>query len=285
MPAMPNIVGRDLQDATAMLEDAGVIDLSQIGYFGLWPLNVDWITDTQASPNTVIQQDPPPFGPLTDLTTFYSTSDQAALNSDFLYTVGNHYGSNCGFSTNLTGWGQITTSTTGTAPVFEFSADEPAPFEWGFLLTQPYFTQNVYHGIDPTSVRLNVGVFGCNAVADVYVRFWLYDSSADTYQPLARLSASDITFPDSVAIQLNDWAVEQNSVLWFDESAWLFVDVVANVTSNTPGSSPSPTISMGAGAGEVMLQFNLGNSEPTVVTVNENINLTVSSLPISVIYP
>ena len=53
---MPNVVGLNLEAATLSLENAGVVVLSSIGYFGTWPISVTWQT---ASPfNNVTAQNP-----------------------------------------------------------------------------------------------------------------------------------------------------------------------------------------------------------------------------------
>ena len=53
---MPNVVGLNLEAATLSLENAGVVVLSSIGYFGTWPISVTWQT---ASPfNYVTAQSP-----------------------------------------------------------------------------------------------------------------------------------------------------------------------------------------------------------------------------------
>ena len=53
---MPNVVGLNLEAATLSLENAGVVVLSSIGYFGTWPISVTW---QKASPvNLVTAQSP-----------------------------------------------------------------------------------------------------------------------------------------------------------------------------------------------------------------------------------
>lgn len=58
MPTMPNVVGLNLQDAQTSLQNAGVLVLSSIGYFGIWPITVRWTTNnpfdavTAQSPNS-----------------------------------------------------------------------------------------------------------------------------------------------------------------------------------------------------------------------------------------
>ncbi len=46
MPTMPNVVGLGLSDAQASLQTAGVLVPSSIGYFGTWPITVNWTTGT-----------------------------------------------------------------------------------------------------------------------------------------------------------------------------------------------------------------------------------------------
>ena len=42
MPAMPNLVGTQLSGVQTALQAAGVLDLNAIGYFGTWPIRVNW---------------------------------------------------------------------------------------------------------------------------------------------------------------------------------------------------------------------------------------------------
>lgn len=39
---MPNVVGEPLSEAQALLEGAGVLVPSAIGYFGTWPITAKW---------------------------------------------------------------------------------------------------------------------------------------------------------------------------------------------------------------------------------------------------
>ena len=43
---MPNVVGLRLEDAQNSLTTAGVLVPSSIGYFGTWPITVNWTTAT-----------------------------------------------------------------------------------------------------------------------------------------------------------------------------------------------------------------------------------------------
>lgn len=43
MPTMPSVVGRNLEDATALLEAAGVVNPNAVGYFGAWPITAQWV--------------------------------------------------------------------------------------------------------------------------------------------------------------------------------------------------------------------------------------------------
>lgn len=57
MPTMPNVVGLELPAAQKALENAAVLVLSSIGYFGTWPITVRWQRSTQP-PSTVLTQSP-----------------------------------------------------------------------------------------------------------------------------------------------------------------------------------------------------------------------------------
>lgn len=50
---MPNLVGRNLQDATAMLQAVGVLNPLTIGYFGIWPISAAW-TPRKSQPSGVV---------------------------------------------------------------------------------------------------------------------------------------------------------------------------------------------------------------------------------------
>jgi beta-lactam-binding protein with PASTA domain len=52
---MPNIVGLELEAAQAALTGAGVLNASAIGYFGSWPITVNWQTPAFAA-DTVLSQ-------------------------------------------------------------------------------------------------------------------------------------------------------------------------------------------------------------------------------------
>lgn len=47
MPTMPNLYGLNLQEAEQALTLAGVLNQSALGYFGSWPISVQW-TNSQA---------------------------------------------------------------------------------------------------------------------------------------------------------------------------------------------------------------------------------------------
>lgn len=49
MPTMPNLVGLELSAAQAALQATGVLNLSSIGYFGNWPITVQWVSEALAS--------------------------------------------------------------------------------------------------------------------------------------------------------------------------------------------------------------------------------------------
>lgn len=57
MPTMPNVVGLELPAAQKALESAGVLVLSSIGYFGTWPITVNWQSSTKPA-STVLTQSP-----------------------------------------------------------------------------------------------------------------------------------------------------------------------------------------------------------------------------------
>jgi len=56
---MPNVVGLGLSAAQIALEAAGVLDLGSIGYFGTWPITVNWTT---ATPFDVVSAQSPDSG-------------------------------------------------------------------------------------------------------------------------------------------------------------------------------------------------------------------------------
>lgn len=51
-PFMPNVVGLNLSEATDAMESAGVLNTNLLGYFGTWPITVNWIEDSN-EPNAV----------------------------------------------------------------------------------------------------------------------------------------------------------------------------------------------------------------------------------------
>lgn len=55
MPTMPSVVGRNLEDATALLEAAGVVNPNTVGYFGTWPISALWVKGTGPSFNVTAQ--------------------------------------------------------------------------------------------------------------------------------------------------------------------------------------------------------------------------------------
>lgn len=59
MPTMPNVVGLELTEAETSLETAGVLNLAAIGYFGTWPITVDWI-EAEVEPFFITAQSPAP---------------------------------------------------------------------------------------------------------------------------------------------------------------------------------------------------------------------------------
>ena len=54
---MPNVVGLELAAAQLALQNAGVLVLASIGYFGTWPITIDWIR-SNTPPSTVTAQNP-----------------------------------------------------------------------------------------------------------------------------------------------------------------------------------------------------------------------------------
>lgn len=57
MPTMPNVVGLELAAAQLSLQNAGVLVLSSIGYFGTWPITVKW-QSANKPPSTITAQSP-----------------------------------------------------------------------------------------------------------------------------------------------------------------------------------------------------------------------------------
>lgn len=57
MPTMPDVVGLGLDAAQASLQTAGVLDTSSLGYFGAWPITVNWSTSANRF-DTVTAQSP-----------------------------------------------------------------------------------------------------------------------------------------------------------------------------------------------------------------------------------
>lgn len=55
MATMPNVVGLELGTAQALLQTAGVIVPSSIGYFGVWPITPIWQLSSQPA-STVLSQ-------------------------------------------------------------------------------------------------------------------------------------------------------------------------------------------------------------------------------------
>lgn len=55
MPTMPSVVGRNLEDATALLEAAGVVNPNSVGYFGTWPISAVWVKAPGQSFNVTAQ--------------------------------------------------------------------------------------------------------------------------------------------------------------------------------------------------------------------------------------
>lgn len=57
MPTMPNVVGLEYAAAQLALQQAGVLDLSALGYFSAFPILASWQPSNQP-PSTVIAQSP-----------------------------------------------------------------------------------------------------------------------------------------------------------------------------------------------------------------------------------
>ena len=75
MPTMPNLVGLNLQEAEQALESAGVINLSTLGYFGVWPITPKWVAGGKGG---IVQAQSP------------SSGSQAAVNSSIVLTLGQY---------------------------------------------------------------------------------------------------------------------------------------------------------------------------------------------------
>lgn len=41
---MPNLIGLELSEAQATLQAAGVLNPDSLGYFGAWPISVQWVS-------------------------------------------------------------------------------------------------------------------------------------------------------------------------------------------------------------------------------------------------
>lgn len=287
MPAMIDIVGRDLQDATAMLEEAGIIDLSQIGYFGTWPISVEWETDPSAEPNTVLTQNPGVYGDVSGYTELFDVMTASSLNSTLLSNSGHGAPSTCALTASATGWGLVGTSTGVTPPAFAFASEAPLPSGYGFYASAspsgPFVSAN-YYSVDASAMSLYIGVENCDVTADLYVRFWKYDTVAQTFTALGQLQALGTTLPNETRVTVSTWSAIINNVLYFDSTDALFIDVVANITANSPVAS-GPVISLGLSAGSGMLVMSVAKYGPNIVKVNSGINLEVANLPVSVIYP
>lgn len=74
MPTMPNVVGLGLSDAQASLQTAGVLVTSSLGYFGTWPITINWQT---ASPFDIVTAQSP------------ASSTTVTANSTVTLTVSN----------------------------------------------------------------------------------------------------------------------------------------------------------------------------------------------------
>lgn len=297
MPTMPNIVGRDLQDATAMLEAAGVIDLTQIGYFGTWPVEVDWLTDQSVEPNTVISQEPAAYGDATYLELF-DIGQSTSLDSVALGDSGHGISGNpCALTASLTGWGLIPSAFEVAAPPFAFGSEAPSPGGYGFFIQASQsgpLVSDLYYSAPPTGLSFNIGVVDCDIVADFYARFWRYDTVAGTYSLLSEFESPAVVLTSNTPWNINSWTQSQdgdlrriplsNTVQYFDGTDALFIDLVANITSNTPAGA-SPVIQLAPEFGQGMMTCYLQKFAPNVVDVNTSINLEVASLPVSVIYP
>ncbi len=75
MPTMPNLVGLNLQEAESALEAAGVINLSTLGYFGVWPITPKWVAGGKGG---IVQAQSP------------SSGAHPAVNSSITLTIGQY---------------------------------------------------------------------------------------------------------------------------------------------------------------------------------------------------
>lgn len=57
MPTMPSVGGLPLAEAEFALQQAGVINLTTLGYFTPWPVSAVWVKSVQA-PGIVLAQSP-----------------------------------------------------------------------------------------------------------------------------------------------------------------------------------------------------------------------------------
>lgn len=57
MASMPNVLGEEYVLALNNLQTAGVVNPSSIGYFGTYPVTIDWIKSTK-TPGSVTAQSP-----------------------------------------------------------------------------------------------------------------------------------------------------------------------------------------------------------------------------------
>lgn len=76
MPTMPNVVGLNIDEATAALETAGVLNTAGVGYFGTWPITVNWEVESGVAPGIVAAQSP-------------AASDTIAENAAVILTTSN----------------------------------------------------------------------------------------------------------------------------------------------------------------------------------------------------
>lgn len=51
MPTMPSVIGQNLGSAQASLITNGVLVPNSIGYFGMWPITVNWTPPTVIRPS------------------------------------------------------------------------------------------------------------------------------------------------------------------------------------------------------------------------------------------
>ncbi len=76
MPAMPNVVGMNLQEAVQALEAATVLNTNYLGYFGQWPITVEW--EPEAGPRGIIASQTP------------AANAEIAVNGAISVTVANY---------------------------------------------------------------------------------------------------------------------------------------------------------------------------------------------------